>query len=167
MPKSRRYASDNEPSARRWVFTINNPGISPTVDQHPLDPEWEIKCWDHHASILLAHAQPPKGTCLLSTPLGELKFVSIALESGEQKGTKHFQGYFICKRNRTLRFLKKLKGFARAHFEIMAGSIADNDTYLAKDKDKDFYRIYNCGNKPTDGEARTPGWVENFLSQIS
>lgn len=63
-----------------------------------------------------------------------VKWLIIGKETGEN-GTPHIQGACVIGKQVAFSTIKKWPGLARAHIEIMKGSIASNKTYCSKEGD--------------------------------
>lgn len=91
------------PQWTRWCFTLNN----------PTDEE--------KAAVVLALSQP------------EFIYHVVAEETGEG-GTPHLQGFFILAKHKkkSLKAVKEIPGFSRAHFDAAKGTTDQCDKYVRK-----------------------------------
>lgn len=97
--------------AKRWCFTINNPGEDDTF-------------WDFDIKL-------PRDKKLVH--FEELvEYFIVQEERGHQEETVHYQGFVHFKQRKTLEWLKKVIN-PRAHWEVARGSDEDNQKYCSKD----------------------------------
>lgn len=63
----------------------------------------------------------------------DICFLMYGEERAPTTGTRHFQGYLLCKNRRRLRFINSLEALQRAHIEPSRGTPAHNIKYCSKD----------------------------------
>lgn len=77
------------------------------------------------------------------------EYLIFGRETGLNNGVPHLQGFVILKRKRRLVQLKRIPGFARAHFEVARGSTAAAADYCKKDGD-----FFEFGDTPVNEQGR-------------
>jgi len=104
--------SEGKIRAKRWCFTINFGRESGQGNGEAL--EWAGKM----------------------EPIEEpVRYRIYQIEAGNS-GTVHYQGYLECSSSRSLRQLKRLPGYHRAHFEVARGTREENIKYCSKEESR-------------------------------
>lgn len=117
MPK------DVRKSAKRWCFTLNNPG----------EDESRFKNF--------VQDQDERARSIVYAIYGREHFVMDGGPAPDQMGgggTPHLQGYIVFEARKRLTQLKKIPGLERAHWEVSKGSVADNIRYCSKEDPSPF-----------------------------
>lgn len=99
--------SANNPEAKRWCFTLNNPTGE---------------------DIALLVGTPSDGA---QANLGNVQYMIFQEERGDETGTLHWQGFLILKTKKRLTWLKRNIS-DKAHFEIARGTNEEARNYCRK-----------------------------------
>lgn len=85
-------------------------------------------------------------------PKDDVKYACFQLERGSAEETPHWQGYLVLKgRGKRLTGMKKLN--VRAHWEIIQGTLEQNEKYCSKEEGR-VEGPYRIGEMPAEGRGK-------------
>lgn len=79
-----------------------------------------------------------------------VKYIIYSLEEGTTEHTRHWQGYIYFKNPRTMKGIKQITFFKKAHLEIAKGTVEQNKVYITKAPINGI--VYELGIKPEQGK---------------
>lgn len=129
--------------ARRWVYTLNNPGA-----------DWTGTYRDGEAAATA-------GWTGCATFPSFIQYNKYQIESGEEKGTLHVQGYCECSRAVDLGRLRQW--LPRAHFEVARGTQKQCIDYVSKESTR-LMGPYEWGTAKKQGQRSD---LDNIASQLN
>lgn len=137
MPRrgSNRRDASGAQKSKRWCFTINFQGRETVEEEDYLPP-----------------IGPP------------VRYRIYQLETGDNN-TPHFQGYFECSRDVSLRSIKRWEGFERAHLEPAGGDLESNQRYCSKEEGRQAGPFEEGNAEPQPGRRNDLNRLKDAIDE--